>query len=69
MNRDYRKRQLHKINDENQALLKRIQTRKSAVNFQGFEKDRKKNEKILMNISQYPNNDGIIKSNFSFGDY
>lgn len=54
LNRDYRKRELVKITIENQAILKRIQDKKSSYNRQDWNESRKKAEGYLKNISQYP---------------
>ena len=54
LNKTFRKKELVKITFENQALLRRIQEKKSTVNFRIYEKERREKEKLLENISQYP---------------
>jgi hypothetical protein len=54
LNNEYRKRELMKITAENQAILKRIQTRQPVYNHLQWENDHKKNEEYCRNISEYP---------------
>ena len=53
LNKTYRKKKLIEITNENGALLRRIQEKKSSINFKILDKERKTNEKYLTNISQY----------------
>lgn len=49
-----RKRELVKITIENQAIMQRIQQKKSAYNIRYWEKNREENEKLISNICEYP---------------
>jgi len=54
LNRDMRKKELVKITIENQAILRRLQDKKSNYNHTNWQDERKKNERYLRNISEYP---------------
>lgn len=64
LNKTFRKQELVKITYENQALLKRIQDKKPTLNFKTLEKERKENEKLIGNISQYGFKFGKNQQNF-----
>lgn len=51
LNEPYRKRELLKIIEENQDLLKRLQTKKSQYNIKKMEKERQVIEKNISLIS------------------
>ena len=54
LNQDFRRRELVKITQENQALLRRLQGRTSAYSTYRWETDRKKTERLLRNICEFP---------------
>jgi len=54
LNRSYRKREISKIMDDNKALLKRLQTKRSNYNVNKWDKEYKKRTKLLNNICEYP---------------
>lgn len=54
LNKEKRKRELMKIAMENQALMQRIQTKKSFYNIKAWDRSREKTEKYLTNICEYP---------------
>ncbi|CAI2369270.1 unnamed protein product [Moneuplotes crassus] len=54
LNSDKRKRELNRINFENNKLLRRLQSKKPTYDIVRWAKDRRKNEKIIQNISAYP---------------
>ena len=53
LNSEKRRRELNRINRENNKLLKRLQGKKSNYNVARWEYERKEKEKILQNISSY----------------
>jgi hypothetical protein len=53
LNKDYRKRELLKITMENQQILRRLQDRSSSYNVLQWEGDRKEQERLVKNISEY----------------
>lgn len=53
LNGESRKRDLVKIVIENQAILKRIQEKKSAYDIKKWERDREQTEKYIANTCQY----------------
>ena len=63
LNKEKRKRELINIAMENQALMQRIQTKKSFYNTKDWDKSRKTAEKYLTNICEYP--PSIVKPGFS----
>ena len=54
MNRDKRVRDLIRVSDENQQILKRITTRKPQYDHAEWEKDWETNQQYMDNISSYP---------------
>jgi len=54
LNKEKRRRELMRITAENQALLKRIQQKQPFYNHLEWEEDRRRNEKYLKNICEYP---------------
>ena len=72
LNKGLRKRELLKISNENQELMKRLQEKKSIYNTQKLGKDYRLYEQYLHNISEYPinrlNNSQIINSSFLNAD-
>ena len=54
MNKSYRKRELQRITQENQAILRRIQACEPSLNRAVWEEDRRQNEKWLRNICENP---------------
>lgn len=54
LNEPYRKRELLKIVEENQDMLKRLQLKRSEYNIRKMEKERKKIEKNISLISEFP---------------
>lgn len=56
LNREQRKKELVKITMENYAFLKRLRDKKSQYDKDYWEQERKKNERYLKNISEYPLN-------------
>jgi len=54
LNRDQRRRELVRITQENQALLKRIQQRQPTYNHLVWEQEREKNEALCERICRYP---------------
>ncbi|CAI2365166.1 unnamed protein product [Moneuplotes crassus] len=54
LNSGKRKRELSRINFENDKLLKRLQDKKPTYDIVRWAKDRRKNERIIQNISTYP---------------
>lgn len=54
LNREYRRRQLEKITQENHAILKRIQDRRPFYNHGKWEEDFRKNEEMAQRIAQKP---------------
>jgi len=54
LNKTHRKQELQRITRENQRLLRRIQEREPFYDHNKWEEDRKKNEKLVKNISEYP---------------
>lgn len=53
LNKDLRKRQLHKITQENQAILNRIQMQTPTYDHLQWEEDARQNQKIARNISEF----------------
>ena len=54
LNKDQRRRELDRINFENNKLLKRLQDKKSSYNVVRWEQERVEKEKLLKNICTYP---------------
>ena len=54
LNKAFRKRELQRITQENQAILRRIQAREPNYNHLDWEESRRKNEQYLRNIAEYP---------------
>lgn len=54
LNREFRRRSMIKIMNENEALLRRIQTRPSSYSTKKWENDYADKEKLLYNISEFP---------------
>lgn len=54
LNREARKRDMVKIMNENEALLRRIQARAPNYDVQNWEKEHVDKEKLLSNIGEYP---------------
>lgn len=54
MNKSYRKRELQRITQENQAILRRIQACEPSLNRQVWEEERRRNERWLRNICENP---------------
>ena len=54
LNQDLRKRKLLQIAIENQAMVKRLSQKNSMYNSNGFKLQRKKVEKMLSSICEYP---------------
>lgn len=54
MNKSYRKKELQRITQENQAILRRIQACEPSLNRAVWEEDRRQNEKLLRNICENP---------------
>ena len=54
LNKAFRKRELQRITQENQAILRRIQAREPNYNHLDWEESRRKNEQYLKNIAEYP---------------
>jgi hypothetical protein len=54
MNKPFRKKQLQKITQENQAILRRIQTREPTYNHMQWEEERRVNEQLMRNICEHP---------------
>lgn len=54
LNREFRRRSMIKIMNENEALLRRIQTRPSNYSVKKWENDYSDKEKLLYNISEFP---------------
>ena len=54
MNKSYRKKELQRITQENQAILRRIQACEPALNRAVWEEDRRQNEKLLRRICENP---------------
>jgi E3 ubiquitin-protein ligase TRIP12 len=54
LNKAFRKRELQRITQENQAILRRIQAREPNYNHLDWEESRRKNEQYLKNIVEYP---------------
>jgi hypothetical protein len=54
LNRNMRQRELNRITEENDALLKRLQEKTSCYNVIDWEQDRKKQVKMLKKICYYP---------------
>jgi hypothetical protein len=54
MNKSYRKKELQRITQENQAILRRIQACEPSLNRAVWEEDRRQNEKWLRNICENP---------------
>lgn len=54
LNSGKRKRELNRINFENNKLLRRLQNKKPTYDIVRWANDRRKNEKIIKNISTYP---------------
>jgi len=59
LNQDFRRRELVKITQENQALLRRLQGRTSAYSTFRWETERKKTERLLQNICAFPYQLGV----------
>ena len=59
LNQESRRRELVKISQENQALLRRLQERQPSYNIQKFEGDRKRTERLLQNICEFPYQLGV----------
>jgi hypothetical protein len=54
LNSEFRKRELDRINDENNKLLRRLQSKRSNYDVAKWNKERQDKEKILKNICAYP---------------
>ena len=54
LNEPYRKKELVKIVEDNQDMLKRLQQKRSEYNIRKMEKERKKIEKNISLISEFP---------------
>lgn len=54
LNKDQRRRELDRINFENNKLLKRLQDKKSSYNVARWEQERVEKERLLKNICTYP---------------
>jgi hypothetical protein len=54
LNGESRKRELYRINNENNKLLKRLQSKRSDYSVSKWENERKNKEKILKNICIHP---------------
>eukprot|EP00826_Nyctotherus_ovalis_P049315 TRINITY_DN5947_c0_g2_i2.p1 TRINITY_DN5947_c0_g2~~TRINITY_DN5947_c0_g2_i2.p1 ORF type:complete len:341 (+),score=81.13 TRINITY_DN5947_c0_g2_i2:157-1179(+) len=54
LNRGTRKKEISRIMDENQALLKRLQAKRSNYNVTQWNKDYKSRAKMLSNICEFP---------------
>jgi len=54
MNKSFRKKELQRITQENQAILRRIQACEPSLNRAIWEEDRRQNEKLLRNICENP---------------
>lgn len=54
LNEPFKKRELVKIVEENQEIMKRIQSKKSLYNIKKWEKQRKEIEKNITLISEFP---------------
>lgn len=54
LNRGTRRKEISRIMDENQALLKRLQARRSNYNVTQWNKDYKSRAKMLSNICEFP---------------
>jgi len=54
MNKSFRKKELQRITQENQAILRRIQACEPSLNRAVWEEDRRQNEKLLRNICENP---------------
>lgn len=59
LNKGLRKRELQKITSENQAILRRIQTREPTYDHATREEDAKRNERYAANIREFPDGDGL----------
>jgi hypothetical protein len=59
LNKGYRQRELVKITEQNQALLKRLQEKQPNYNTHQWEEDRRVAERRLRNICEYPYQLGI----------
>jgi len=59
LNKQARKRQLTQICMENQAMLKRLNEKKSSYNIGKWERERIDKEKVLANICEYPYKLGV----------
>ena len=53
LHHSFRKRELKRITAENRAILKRIQQSSPMYDHTSWEKDRRQQEKLLQNISEY----------------
>jgi len=54
LNRNVRHREMQRITDENENMLKRLQEKQSCYNVYDWEVDRKKQVKMLKKICYYP---------------
>jgi len=54
LNRNQRKKEMTKITNENQALLRRLQDRKPVYNVHRWESERKRQEHLMKNMCEYP---------------
>ena len=54
LNEPYRKRELLKIVEENQEIMRRLQCKRSEYNLRKMEKDRRDIEKNISLISEFP---------------
>jgi len=59
LNQESRKRELVKISQENQALMRRLQDRQPSYNIQKWEGERKQTERLLQNICEFPYKLGV----------
>lgn len=59
LNQDFRRREMVKITQENQALLHRLQGRTSTYSTYRWETERKKTERLLQNICAFPYQLGV----------
>eukprot|EP00514_Thraustochytrium_sp_LLF1b_P010660 CAMPEP_0184554342 /NCGR_PEP_ID=MMETSP0199_2-20130426/34713_1 /TAXON_ID=1112570 /ORGANISM="Thraustochytrium sp., Strain LLF1b" /LENGTH=130 /DNA_ID=CAMNT_0026950351 /DNA_START=397 /DNA_END=785 /DNA_ORIENTATION=- len=54
LNRSFRKKELSRITQENQEILRRIQQREPFYNHTEWEQERKTHEQYMRNICEYP---------------
>jgi Hemingway/CFA97 len=69
LNKEARKRKLVQITIENQAMMRRIEGKKSSYNHENWECHRKQVEKMLANICEYPYRLGSTQKDFRFKSY